>query len=253
MPSLKTYILDDDTRAVRKLSKLVYGHPQLILVGSSTDPETGIAEIRRYRPDVVLLDLEMQPLTGWEVMQHLDSSVNVILCTADDRAGSRAFEVSAAEYLVKPFSRERFNVAIQRVWETICVPGHPLIPPAESSSCWLTSGGASHKVQIDFVDIEVVEAQKDHCIVYHTDGKITVDQSLKELERMLPVRKFMRIHRGFIIALNRYYRHSNGNVYLKNVQNKESKSAPIGDTYSDRLYAYLDERLPHTGNNRYKK
>ncbi|GGG96565.1 DNA-binding response regulator [Parapedobacter pyrenivorans] len=244
MPVFKVYILDDDPRAVRKLSRLVYDNPNLLLVGSQTDPEAGLLEIARFKPDILLLDLEMTPLSGWEVILRLDKGVKVILCTADARAGSQSYEVSAADYLVKPFSGARFNEAILRASGALEKRPTPAILGHET--LYFTAGGASNPVEINPLDIEMIEACDHRCRIFHTYDAILVDQSFKEVERMLPASLFMRIHKSFMISLKRYYRHQNGKVYLKNVEHEACKVVPIGDKYGPKFYQYLLDKQHKT-------
>ncbi len=243
MPQLKTFILDDDPQSVKRSRKLVGARPDLFLAGTATDPQEAVPIIKRYRIELLLLDLEMNPLNGWDVMEMLDPAVRVILCTVDKMAGEEAYRRQAANYLVKPFSKAAFDQAVDRVWAEITSGNVPLLPDSPDY-VWVSSGGASHPVRLFLPDIEVVEANSDRSMVYYTYGELLIDQSLKEVEKLLPMRQFMRIHNSYLIALNRYFRHGGGTVQLQRIENKKKQLIPIGEKYADRFYRYLAKQFP---------
>lgn len=239
MPLIKTFILDDNPADLQKARKLVSAHKGLVLVGTETDPERALPLIRRYGVEVLLLDLEMNPLNGWEVIKRIDTDIKVILCTVDNTAGEGAYHHNVLFYLVKPLTKKSFDRAIQQV-----IAGKNLASAAEPDHVWLTSGGASRQVKVMLADIETVQADGDYSVLYYTYGRIHLDQSLKEMERLLPTDRFMRVHRSYIIALNRHHAHGNGKVYLKRVENREMEEIPLGGRFAERFYDYLERNFP---------
>lgn len=239
MPLLKTFILDDNPADLQKARKLVSAHKDLLLVGTATDPTTAVPLIRKYRVEVLLLDLEMNPLNGWEVIKRIDPRINVILCTVDKTAGEGAYHHNVVYYLVKPLSKKAFERAIDQITQ-----GKAVGPPREPDHVWVTSGGATRQVKVFLADIEAVKANEDYSVLYYTYGKIDLDQSLREMERLLPTDRFMRVHRSYILALSRHHAHGNGKVYLNRVENKEIEAIPLGGRYADRFFAYLERNFP---------
>lgn len=239
MPLLKTYILDDNPSDLQRARKLVANHQQLLLVGTATDPEKALPLIRKYDVEVLLLDLEMNPLNGWEVIKRLGTAAKVILCTVDKTAGEGAYHHNVVFYLVKPLTKKSLDRAIQQI-----IAGNNMPPPVEPDHVWVTSGGASRQIKILLADIEAVRANGDYCVLYYTYGTISLDQSLKEMERLLPTNRFMRVHRSYIVALSRHHAHGNGKVYLKRVENREIEEIPLGGRYAERFYAYLNHNFP---------
>ena len=241
MPVLSVYIVDDDPRAVKRARKMVEGREDLVLVGTATDPQKAVTDIGKYRPDLVMLDLEMDPLDGWQVMKQLDRAIRVIICTVETMVGQKTYQFRAAYYLTKPYRKADFDQAIERVWEG--VDNNDMQPlAARGDHVWFTSGGKRRKVRLLLDDIEVVEADGNYCKVYYTHGTMLIDQSLKEVERMLPARQFMRIHKCHIIALNRYLAHDGDMVQLQHVEHSGIAHLKLGEHYAKRFYNYLAEQ-----------
>ncbi|PPK99501.1 LytR/AlgR family response regulator transcription factor [Parapedobacter indicus] len=239
MPVLKTYILDDDPRAVKRSRKLVDSRKDLVLVGTATDPQKALDDIVKYRPELIILDLEMQPMDGWQVMEKLDPAIRVVICTVETTAGPKSYKFRATYYLSKPYSKADFDQAIDCVWKS--VDTNDLWPlPVHRSDIWFTSGGRKRKVRLYLDDVEAVVADGNNSKVFYSHGVMMIDQSLKEVERMLPAHRFMRIHKSHIIALDRYLEHDNDNVRLQHVENKEIERLKIGERYAERFYDYLD-------------
>ena len=241
MPVLTAYIVDDDPRAVKRARKLVEGRGDLILVGTATDPRKALADIAKYRPDLVLLDLEMEPMDGWQVMEQLDPAIRVIICTVETEVGPKTYQFRAAYYLTKPYRKSDFDHAIDRIWEGVDNNDIRLLP-TQPNYVWFTAGGKRHKVRLSLDDIEAVEADGNYSKVYYTHGTMMIDQSLKEVERLLPAGQFMRIHRCSIMALNRYLVINGDTIQLQHVVNTEIARLKLGEHYAQRFYNYLDEQ-----------
>lgn len=240
---LRIYQIDDDSRMADKIRKMLSGREDVVLVGTTTNPLKGVDIVNRYRPDILLLDLEMQPITGWQVMEKIDKDVRVIVITAHDKMGMASLARGAAFFLDKSFGKQQLYTAIDRILGRLA-PAKDGDFPSESEYLWLSSGGKNYPVKFFMADIEAVKANGNYSMVYHTDGETMVNENLAAMERILPPEKFMRISRTHIIALNRYHRRlSDGGIALSRVQNEDVKVLKVGNEYATAFYAYLEAKF----------
>jgi two-component system LytT family response regulator len=175
-----------------------------------------VKAVAESKPDLLLLDVQMPKLDGFEVLELVGRDTAVIFATAYDEYALRAFEVHAVDYLLKPFSRERLQDVLARARERLSrnADAAPLIPTDLSASARpagtsltrivVRDGADVHVVPIDRVDY--VEAQDDY-VEIHTAGRALLkDQTMANLESQLDPRRFVRIHRSFLLNLDRLAR-----------------------------------------------
>jgi two-component system, LytTR family, response regulator len=218
-PTLRVLVVDDEPLARSGVAELVREDPDLEVVGVCGDGASAVEAIRGLHPDLVLLDVQMPELDGFEVLQRLDPGElpAVIFITAYDQFAVGAFEVHALDYLVKPFDDARFADAIARAKAIIRSARAGELSgrlaglleqltggaPAEG---WLSrivvkTGGRAVLVRVE--DIDWIEAA-DYCVKLHTQGKVHVlRESLQALELGLDPARFFRIHRSGIVNLDR--------------------------------------------------
>jgi len=218
-PPLRVLVVDDEPLARTGVAALARGDGDLEVIGECGDGAAALEAIRRLRPDLVLLDVQMPELDGFEVLRSLDRSElpAVIFITAYDQFAVSAFDVHAVDYLVKPFDDARFAEAIARARSTIRGARAGEVserlaglleqlgggPPADE---WLSrlvvkTGGRVVLVRVE--DIDWIEAA-DYCVKLHVQGKVHVlRESLLTLESRLNPARFFRIHRSGIVNLDR--------------------------------------------------
>mgnify|MGYP001259608683 CR=1 FL=1 len=244
MPVLKVYLIDDDPRAADKARRILERREDVIWVGSTTNPVKGLKDLARYRPDVLMLDLEMQPLTGWQVLERIDPAIRVIITTVAKESGMKALHHGAFYFLDKTYREAELNAALDRVWAAENGKT-PVYPPVEQGYIWLSSGGDKYPIRFLVADIEVVEAEGNYSRLYHTDGDILIDQSAAEMQKILPADRFMRVSRRHIIALNRFHRRGgHDEIELIRVMNDQIKRVKVGEAYAKRFYDYLAANFP---------
>ncbi len=178
----------------------------------AADGEEALMSAREHLPDLILLDVMMPKLDGFDVLELIGKNVAVIFITAYDEFALRAFEVHAVDYLLKPFARERLNAALTRARAR---RGEPRPDPAAvRATARPTSGGLDRLVIRDGPNVHVVpvgkidflEAQDDYVAV-HTGGKsLLKEQTLADLERQLDMSRFVRVHRSYILNIERLAR-----------------------------------------------
>lgn len=245
MPVTKIYHVDDDPRSIEKARKLICAREDLLQVGSSTNPEKALKEIKRFKPEILLLDLDMHPITGWDIMERIDQQKTlVVIITVDKEAGMASLAKGASFFLDKTYGKREFNVAIDK----LTADGRSesaVSMPYEQGYEWFTSGGKSHPVRFYVEDIEAIVADGNDSVIYHTHGKTIVDQNLAAVEKTLPANRFMRVSRSHMIALDRFHqRLADAEIQLVRVENEAVKRVKVGDAYAKRFYKYLEEQFP---------
>lgn len=212
-PKIRAILVDDEELARVVLREELKAHPDIEIVAECTNGFEAVKAAAELHPDLVFLDIQMPRLDGFETLELIGSDVRVIFVTAYDEYAVRAFEVHAIDYLMKPFSPKRLAEALQVVRERV-----DTLKPASIASLrsmarpeigflervLIRDGAKVHVVAIDQVDY--VEAQDDY-VAFATGGrKLLKQQTMAELEKSLDGRRFVRIHRSYIMNVDRLVR-----------------------------------------------
>lgn len=206
---LRAIVVDDEDLARAVVREHCAADPGIGIVAECRNGFEAVKAIDELRPDLVFLDIQMPKLTGFEVLELCEHSPAVIFVTAFDQFALKAFEVHAVDYLLKPFSRERFESALARVRERLekarpaAVRGlladvrraHP------TERILIKEGPNVRVIPADAVDY--IQAQDDYAAVY-TGGKAHLKQQrIAEFEQTLDSARFVRIHRSYILNIDR--------------------------------------------------
>jgi len=213
---MKSLIVDDEPLARKVLATYVDEHPELELVASCRDALEALDVLRRMPVGLMFLDIQMPKLTGLEFLRTLAHPPRVIFTTAYTNFAVDAFELAAADYLLKPIGRERFLKAVGRV----LAPAPSAVPPLPASTDHTGAAGEAIFVRVDqqLVRIEldevlVVEAYENY-VKFHTPGRTYLTKrTISEVHEMLPAARFVRVHRSFVVNLERIER-LDGNLLI---------------------------------------
>jgi two-component system LytT family response regulator len=207
---IKAIIVEDEQPARDIVKHYLKSHPHIEVIGEFADGFSGLKGINELRPDLAFLDVQMPKLTGFELLELLDEYPQIIFTTAYDQFALKAFEMNAVDYLLKPFSQERFNQAVEKVKEHVGkkpdtshiknLSGH-IAENIELLDRVVVKTGSKIKV-IPVDDILYVESQDDYVMIYTTDGKYLKQQTMKYFEQHLDPKTFIRIHRSYIANIN---------------------------------------------------
>jgi two-component system LytT family response regulator len=211
MKSLRVLIVDDETPARLLLREHLAAIEGVEVVGECANGFEAVRASGDAKPDLLLLDVQMPKLDGFEVMELLDPAPAVVFVTAYDEHALRAFAVHAVDYLLKPVSRDRLAEALERVRARVGVALAPaaLAAAARPEGAWadrvvVRDGAAVTVIPVDRLDF--VEAKDDY-IAFHAEGKtLRKQQTLQEIEARLDPRRFVRIHRGYLLNIDRLAR-----------------------------------------------
>jgi two-component system LytT family response regulator len=210
MNPLRVVIADDEELARSLVREYLSESPDIQIVAECANGFQAVKAVTELKPDLLLLDIQMPRLDGFEVLELIGHDTNVIFITAYDQYAIRAFEVHAVDYLLKPFSAERLAEALKRAREKIA-RGEPTSPAALSADArppgtrpdriLIRDGGDVHVIPTPKIDY--VEAQDDY-VCYRAEGKRYLkQQTLADVEAALDPARFVRIHRSYILNVDR--------------------------------------------------
>ena len=226
---LTAVAIDDEPLALRVLADHASKIPSLELT-TTTDPVAALLEVQRGAVGLGLLDIQMATLTGLQFLQLLRGQCPVILTTAYAQYALDGYEYAVADYLLKPISFERFLKAVQRVQaQATRLPGPadkpgPLLSSAEAPSCLFVK--TDHRlVKVSHAEICYIEGGKDYATVVTDTDKLLTLSSLRKLAESLPQPHFLRVHKSYIVALDKIVAVERQRIYT------EKAVIPIGETY----------------------
>jgi len=205
---LKKVIIVDDESAGRKLiSGYLQNFKNLVLVAEANNGVDAIQQINKFKPDLIFLDVQMPGLTGFEVLSHLEEIPQVIFSTAYDQYALQAFEVHALDYLLKPYTKERFAKAINRVnlhdHENQVQPlAEKLIMESQEFPERILVQSNKKLITIAVEDIIRIEADGDYSKLVTDTQTYLSNYGISKLEEKLNSNTFIRIHRSSIININ---------------------------------------------------
>jgi two-component system LytT family response regulator len=248
-PPLRVVIVDDEELARRVLREYLGGMPNVVVVAECGNGFEAVKTVAEFHPDLLLLDVQMPKLDGFEVVELVGRDVGVVFVTAYDEFALRAFEVHAVDYLVKPFSAERLSEALERararLGQRVPLPIRELAAAARPSTqmaarVLVRDGSKVHVIPVQKIDY--VKAQDDY-VSFASEGKEYLkDQTLADAEASLDPAKFVRIHRSFLLNIDRLVR--------VELDARDNRAAVLADgrrlPVSRGGYTRLSERLKKT-------
>jgi two-component system LytT family response regulator len=206
----RVLIADDEEPARRLIVEYLRAHPGWTVVAQAKNGLEAVQLAKEHAPDLLLLDVQMPKLDGFEVLGLLAPEVAVVFTTAFDEYAIRAFEVHAVDYLLKPFSAERFAQALTRA-ETRLGRARPVAAPALAQAARspgtylerLVIRDGSEICIIAVEQIDYVRGQDDYIEVFHGGRSSLTQQTLQSLETSLDPRHFVRVHRSYVLNVGR--------------------------------------------------
>ncbi len=199
---IKTLIIDDEPLAASIVQEYLKAFPEVEVMEICQDGFQGLKAIQLHQPDLIFLDVQMPKITGFEMLELLDEPPSVIFTTAFDHYALKAFDSMAIDYLLKPFSQDRFNQAIERFLNQSSVEDHDTINHLAEKSSRLVVRVKNEIKIIPIKDVAFFEAEDDYIAIHCKDGKFLKKMTMKSLEEALDPSKFARVHRSFMVNLN---------------------------------------------------
>jgi two-component system, LytTR family, response regulator len=207
---IRAIVVDDEELARQVLREFLAAHADVSVVAECANGFEAVKAVAELHPDLLLLDVQMPKLDGFDVLELIGDAVPVVFVTAFDSFALRAFEVNAVDYLMKPFGAERLAAALDRVRERM--RSKQVQPLRAVVSAVRTAGAPLSRILIrDRADVHVIpvekvdyiESQDDYVAIRSGGRSFLKEQTLGELERLLSPDRFIRIHRRYLLNITR--------------------------------------------------
>ncbi len=231
---IRCLIVDDEPLAVKLLKDYVGKVPDLELVMAGSDVFTALQLAQQGDVDLVFLDIQMPELTGIQFMKILNGRAKVVLTTAYEEYALQAFDHDVVDYLLKPFSPERFLIAVNKAKDRLQATAPVTAPSVPASADHIFVKSEYRIIRIDLKDIYYFESLRDYVAIHHSGGKTLTLQSLRSFEEELDSQLFLRIHKSYIIAVNKIDAIERKRVII------QGQYLPVGETYLEAFW----KRLP---------
>ena len=231
---LTCIIVDDEPLAVKLLESFVTKTPGMELLGSYTDSVEAINAVKELQPNLLFLDIQMPDLNGMELARMIPESTRVIFTTAFKEYAFESYEVKALDFLLKPIRYNKFMAAIEKAKDWFTTHGASRMSP---QTIFLKVDGEYRQVAIQ--DILYVSGLKDYVKFYLTEGHrpLITHLTMKAVEEMLPSEQFMRVHRSYIVALDKIRKvDRNDCIYIG------EEIIRVTDAFRDTFLQYINTR-----------
>jgi DNA-binding LytR/AlgR family response regulator len=227
----KAYILDDEPLALNVIEQYLLKLEVFEVCGKSTEPLSALEQIKRLKPDLLFLDIQMPELTGLELIQAIQHKPAIIITTAYREYAVEGFELNVLDYLVKPIPFTRFLKAIDKFLEQKLVQApSPAAPPISASApepAFLLVKADRKTIKVALEEILYVEGVKDYVKIVLKDQKIITKTSIGPFFALLPRERFVRIHKSFVVAIDKIDAYTAQDVEIG------QQELPIGRMYKE--------------------
>jgi two-component system LytT family response regulator len=245
---LRTLIVDDEELARKVLRELLSEHGEIEIVAECKNGLEAVKAVSEHKPDLLFLDVQMPKLTGFDVLELIGSEISVIFVTAYDEYAMKAFEVHAVDYLLKPVGKPRLAAALQRV-KAQSDEQRPV--PAELTAASRPAGQFAERLVvkdgtrvtlIPVAKLDYAEAQDDYVALASEGKKHLKQQTIASLEAALDPKQFVRVHRSYVVNLERVSRIEPYGKDSRVAVLSTGMRLPVSRAGYARLQALLDER-----------
>ncbi|QKJ31116.1 response regulator transcription factor [Mucilaginibacter mali] len=227
------YVIDDERHAIDTLTRYIAKLPGLQLIGSHINPLHAIDAVNRARNvDIVFLDVDMPELSGLEVADIISPFTSVIFTSAHAHYAVDAFEKNGIDFLLKPISFARFTKSVTKVVNAIA---SKKIQVPIQTHFFINPGIKGKVVRLDYNDILFIEGLSNYVAIYTTDQKHITYLSMKEVENAIPESRFIRIHKSYIVNIDKIKSVDGNHVILS-----KSIELPIGSSFKTSFGQIID-------------
>ncbi len=244
--SLRALIVDDEELARLVVREHLAAHADIEILGEAANGFEAVKLAAELKPDLVFLDVQMPKLDGFEVLALLEGRPSVIFVTAFDQHALKAFDAHAVDYLLKPFSKDRFDAALEKA-RRAAKPAADLAPVLQSAAregkpldrIVVKDGPKVTIVPLDKLDF--VQAQDDYVLLKTEGRELLKQQTLSSLEGQLDLSRFIRIHRSYILNLERLARLEQDSKEHWEAVLRDGARLPVSKTGYQRLKPLWDK------------
>lgn len=234
MKKIRCAIVEDEAIARQILSRYLRELEDFELLETFDKPLLAQAYLLENKVDLLFLDIEMPGLNGLSLLRSLPAPPKVIITTAYREYALEGYDLNAVDYLLKPISFERFQAALRKLFE-LQVFSAPAPVEAEETPAFLYFKSGNKWVQVFLDEILYIEGLSNYVKIVGTKGTTVVYQKMSYLEEKLPDRLFLRIHKSYIVGLNKI------RAWYSNELEVEGKLLPIGEKYRSVIKALIEQ------------
>jgi len=236
--TIRCLAIDDEMLALDLIEDNIKKVPFLDLVQKCRSAMEAMEVMRNQQIDLLFLDIQMPDISGIQLIKSLHHKPMVIFTTAFSKYATEGYDLDVVDYLLKPYSFERFLKAVHKVQEYLDLrdraAGQPNAREMVGSDGFLFVKADYKLYKINLKDILYVEGLKDYVKIYISEKPIVTQMSMKALEEKLPSRDFIRVHRSFIVAFNKI------DFIQKQMLTIGNKEIPISEHYRDQLFKIIN-------------
>lgn len=238
---IRCLVVDDEPLALHILEDYIRKIPFLTLVKATTNPIEALSIVQNGDADLVFLDVQMPELTGIQFLKIANGKAKFILTTAYSEYALQGYELDVVDYLLKPIAFDRFYKSVQKVQGILNPSTSPVVvapePAQQDSLNDFIFVKTEHKIQKVYLhDILFIEGLKDYISIFTPTERIITLQIMKKMEDALPEKHFIRVHKSYIVALNKIDSIERSRIWIKD------KIIPVGDTYRDQFFKIIDAK-----------
>ena len=228
MHKLSCIIIEDEPLALERTQTFIKKVPFLDLVASFDNSINGLAYLNNNEVDLLFLDINMDELSGIELLESTKVKCQVIITTAYQEYALKGYELSVTDYLLKPFNFNRFLQAVNKVYENYNQQ------PKEEPLDFIFIKTENRLEKVNFNDIIFIEGMRDYRRIHMTNKKIMTLQNFKELEQIIPPNKVCRVHKSYMVSLNKIDTVERSRIFIKD------QIIPVSDSYREHFFKLIN-------------
>ena len=220
-------IVEDEPLALERTKEFVLKIPYLELIKTFDNGLEAIGFLKEKIVQLIFLDIQMDDFSGIQLLESLNKKPKVIITTAFDKYALKGFELNVSDYLLKPFEFERFVQACERVYEELKIQ----IKNNDKNYLFVKTEYRLEKVELK--DILFIEGMRDYRRIHLPDKKIMTLQTFKDLQEQLPVNSFCRVHKSFIVSIEKIKSIERDRIKI------QDEIIPISETFKETFYKMI--------------
>lgn len=222
-------IIEDEPLALEKTKGFVEKIPFLNLLRTFDNALEGLAFLKSNKVDLLFLDINMDELSGIELLESTNLDCHVILTTAYSEYALKGYELHVTDYLLKPFSFERFLQAVNKIYDKNTVPSNGVT----SKYIFVKTENRLEKINLD--EILYIEGMRDYRRIHTSNKRIMTLQSFSELEQLIPANLICRVHKSYMVAISKIDEIERSRIKISD------QLIPISDTYRNHFFAQINK------------
>lgn len=235
--NLTCIIVDDEPPAIRILQKYAEQLPDLECLATTQKSIEALQLVETLKPDILFLDIQMPELTGIQLSTLLKDKVKIIFTTAYAQFALEGFELNVVDYLLKPISFDRFIKSVEKVRNQTQTTEIKTKQNDEDEFFFVKTDGKNRFRKLYLKEINYLESIKNYVVIHTENDEIVTYNTLKYFEENLPESQFVKIHKSYLVSLNKIEKTDTSEVWIS------GKNLPLGDTFKTAFFERINQRI----------